>query len=97
LNLHSQPFYNSKNPIQVRWVLEQQFLSRNANHNIDGKRLVDPYHTINRIRTLEKQRERPRRLARSADQNPKRDFHLNGQLSWFGLKVYARVNGVARV
>ena len=41
----------------MRWVLEQQFLSRNANHNIDGNRLVDPYHTINRIRTLEKQGE----------------------------------------
>ena len=81
----------------MRWVLEQQFLSRNANHNIDGNRLVDPYHTINRIRTLEKQRERPRRLAPSADRDPRSDFHLNGQLSWLGLKVYARVNGGARV
>jgi len=81
----------------VRRVLEQQSLSRNANHNIDGNRLVDPYHTINRIRTLEKQRERPRRLAPSADRDPRSDFHLNGLLSWLGLKVYARVNGVARV
>ena len=81
----------------MRRVLEQQSLSRNANHNIDGNRLVDPYHTINRIRTLEKQRERPRRLARSAGRDPRSDFHLNSLLSWLGLKAYAHVNGVARV